>query len=144
LTYKAIGQRLGLTRQRVTELWEQAQTARPTTCWCGNVIPLDTEQGRPRTYCSSEHAPYGGECKEFTRGQYEEMLSKQGGVCAICRRLETAVAKNGNTIKLAVDHCHETGIIRELLCSSCNKMLGHFDDDPERMERAAEYLREHG
>jgi hypothetical protein len=57
-------------------------------------------------------------------GQYEALYAAQGGVCAICRRAK------GLTKKLAVDHDHKTGYVRGLLCSPCNKLLGHLRDDP--------------
>lgn len=42
--------------------------------------------------------------------------------------------------KMAIDHCHTTGVIRGLLCERCNHGLGHFKDDPERLREAANYL----
>jgi len=64
---------------------------------------------------------------------YEKMLKRQGGVCAICRREE----KNK---RLAVDHCHTTGVVRGLLCQKCNWAIGMFEDDIQRMEAAINYI----
>jgi hypothetical protein len=69
----------------------------------------------------------------ITTAEYEQMLAAQGGVCAICKRKPSGR-------RLGVDHCHLTKRIRRLLCSNCNVGLGFFCDDPDRMERAAEYL----
>lgn len=69
----------------------------------------------------------------LTIQEYDMLLEKQNGVCAIC----------GNAcahFSLAVDHCHQTGEIRGLLCSQCNRGLGLFRDEPERLRKAAEYL----
>lgn len=66
-------------------------------------------------------------------GQYAQLLEKQGGVCAICG--ET----NGNE-RLVVDHSHQTGEIRGLLCNNCNVMLGYAGDNPKRLVRGALYL----
>ena len=66
--------------------------------------------------------------------EYEEMLNKQDGKCAICRQVD----KN---FRLAVDHCHTSKKIRGLLCSQCNRGIGMFKDKSELLERAAEYLR---
>jgi hypothetical protein len=74
-----------------------------------------------------------------TREMYEAMSAAQGGVCAICRNLETATF-GGGIRKLAVDHDHSTGKIRGLLCQACNTGLGLFKDIPERMELAAQYI----
>lgn len=71
----------------------------------------------------------------MTPADYQRILDRQNGVCAICRRT------NGQK-KLCVDHCHTTGQVRGLLCTKCNKGLGIFDDDAARLVRAAEYLKE--
>ena len=73
---------------------------------------------------------------------YARMHEKQGGRCAVCFRPESAIIR-GKPIKLAVDHCHAAGHVRELLCSACNKALGGFDDDIPRLEAAIEYLKRH-
>lgn len=57
----------------------------------------------------------------ISQAKYEEMLDAQGGVCAICEE-----PPNGGKA-LAVDHCHETGVVRGLLCSGCNGSLGWYE-----------------
>lgn len=68
--------------------------------------------------------------------EYEEMLAKQNGVCAIYGITERVEGR-----ALAVDHCHATGAVRGLLCSACNIALGKFEDDTERLRKAITYLR---
>lgn len=69
----------------------------------------------------------------ITLVDYNEMLSDQNCRCKIC---------DIQTSGLVVDHCHDSGDIRGLLCSNCNKGLGLFKDNPERMVRAANYILE--
>lgn len=71
---------------------------------------------------------------------YRETLSKQNNACAICKQPEVAVIRN-KTISLAVDHCHETGKARGLLCTKCNRGLGLFRDTPDILENAIQYLK---
>lgn len=68
---------------------------------------------------------------------YDQMSEAQNGVCAICKRS----CRSGR--RLAVDHCHRTGAIRGLLCKACNTALGFLEDQPELLDRAKEYLRQH-
>lgn len=72
----------------------------------------------------------------ITPEQYEEMLERQGGGCAIC-------GKPPGDIALHVDHCHETGRVRGLLCFSCNAGLGQFKHDPGLLEAAMTYAAVH-
>lgn len=67
--------------------------------------------------------------------KYDELLVKQNGVCAICRKL----CVTGQ--RLSVDHCHETGKVRGLLCHNCNHGIGKFKDKPELLLAAAKYLK---
>lgn len=69
---------------------------------------------------------------------YDRLLAEQGGVCAICGTEPTP------NRRLAVDHCHEGGQVRGLLCTGCNVAIGHMRDDADRLEAAAAYLRERG
>lgn len=70
----------------------------------------------------------------LTETQYQGMLLAQGSVCAICR---TPPKPGAN---LDVDHDHQTGAVRGLLCRNCNHGLGKFDDDIVNLFRAVEYL----
>jgi hypothetical protein len=63
----------------------------------------------------------------------DEMLKDQGGSCAICRAAPAA----------HVDHDHETGAVRALLCFNCNGGLGQFRDDPAVLRAAADYVERH-
>ena len=71
----------------------------------------------------------------MTQDDYEALLAAQDGVCAICRG-----GPVGNKRYLGIDHDHETGKRRGLLCDKCNRALGGFNDDPDALRRAADYL----
>jgi hypothetical protein len=64
---------------------------------------------------------------------YNSLLEKQGGVCALCNKQHLRRPLN-------VDHCHNTGKVRGLLCDKCNLGIGLFDDNPELFEKVREYL----
>jgi Recombination endonuclease VII len=70
----------------------------------------------------------------LTLEQWDRMVVQQRGCCAICGE---------QSRDLHVDHCHETGTIRALLCQKCNRGLGLFDDDPDRLRTAARYVVKH-
>lgn len=65
---------------------------------------------------------------------YNQMLEDQGGVCVLCR--DECVTGNN----LSVDHHHETGMVRGLLCRRCNTAIARADEYPDWLERAKEYL----
>lgn len=69
----------------------------------------------------------------LTPEQYEILFKKQNGLCALCSRPAECI-----------DHCHKTGKVRGLLCQLHNRGLGHFQDDPRMLERAARYLKNNG
>jgi hypothetical protein len=102
-------------------------------CWC---IPCDREYHNARNAANPDIARQNNLNKYgITIAEYDEMFASQGGCCAIC---------GGSTReRLHVDHDHETGQVRMLLCRRCNMMLGHSTDDPELLEAAADYLRMH-
>jgi hypothetical protein len=76
----------------------------------------------------------------ITPKDYHDMHEAAGGVCAICDQPETALDRLGNIRRLSVDHDHETGFIRGLLCAKCNPALGLLNDDPELLRNAITYL----
>ena len=82
-------------------------------------------------------------CKTY--GLTPEELDEVELVCRICGLEEDygLVSSAGRPMaRLHMDHNHKTRKARKFLCGPCNKGLGHFRDDPELLERAAEYLRE--
>ncbi len=70
----------------------------------------------------------------LTIEDYENLLQSQNGVCAICKQ----ACATGR--RLAVDHCHQTGNVRGLLCGKCNRGLGYFKDDASLIYQAYNYL----
>jgi len=66
---------------------------------------------------------------------YDKLLEEQKGKCKICGSCHSTFKR-----RLAVDHCHDTGKIRGLLCQFCNTGLGNFKDNIELLERAKQYL----
>jgi len=76
--------------------------------------------------------------------EYNRMNEEQKGLCAICQRENRQKSrKEGEICRLAIDHCHETGKVRALLCGACNKGLGHFEDNIYLLLTAVEYLESH-
>lgn len=78
-----------------------------------------------------------------TIGDFDRMAHEQDYCCSICGARESAVDKFGLPRRLAVDHCHNTGKVRALLCTNCNKSLGGFKDNPQLLRIAADYLDRH-
>jgi hypothetical protein len=70
----------------------------------------------------------------ITIAEYDRMFEEQGGVCAICGE------PRPEERTLHVDHDHETGVIRGLLCFRCNNALGDLREEYELFQRAADYL----
>ena len=68
--------------------------------------------------------------------QYDEMLTKQGCRCSICNSPDSK--RQGQ--RLMVDHCHETGKVRGLLCNPCNAAIGLLGDNISTLQKAINYL----
>ncbi len=76
----------------------------------------------------------------ITQVQYKDMLKEQNGVCSICGLLESDILR-GKIKSMSVDHCHENGHVRGLLCSKCNTGLGAFKDNIDILASAISYLK---
>jgi hypothetical protein len=121
---------------------------------CGSVKPLEDfvrNAGMPSgraPYCKPCHNARGRASKEkvggsrtyhlkrrygITAADADAMLAAQGGLCAVCQAAPAA----------HVDHDHETGAVRALLCFNCNGGLGQFRDDPAILRAAAAYVEHH-
>ncbi|MET7438474.1 MULTISPECIES: endonuclease VII domain-containing protein [unclassified Streptomyces] len=66
----------------------------------------------------------------MTEAERDEMIAAQRGLCVICLKAPA----------IHVDHCHETGRVRGVLCFNCNSAIGKLGDDPDAVRRAAAYL----
>lgn len=73
----------------------------------------------------------------LTEDRYYEILQEQGYRCAICGSVE----KDSTQGKFCVDHCHDTGVVRGLLCFACNVILGNARDSTEILENCVAYLK---
>ena len=142
-------ERRGTPRPRLTAAERRLRTPKPVevterTCpRCNQVKPV-AEFGRRATgkaaaYCAPCQTDYAAEYSlrtkyGITQDESDLMFLAQGGRCAIC--LQRPRAR-----KLAVDHCHKSGVIRGLLCTRCNhKLLGAAHEDVAILQRAIDYL----
>ena len=89
-----------------------------------------------------EYRGYGNKARYgITKDDYDRMLELQNGKCAICNGVETAKHHLTKEVRgMAVDHCHTSGQIRGLLCTNCNKLIGHAKDSKEVLQSAIAYL----
>jgi hypothetical protein len=94
----------------------------------------NSQDSRKRAGRKTVCARYG-----ITVEQFEELKRRQGGVCAICGQPETLV-RQGGLCELTIDHDHETGQIRGLLCNNCNRAIGLLKDNTQVLRSAAAYL----
>lgn len=77
-----------------------------------------------------------GIAKDVSVEEYLELINSSNGVCEIC-----GISETENHRRHCVDHNHETGELRGILCASCNAGIGVFHDSIEKLEKAIEYLK---
>jgi len=112
---------------------------------CGEVFQPNAPS---HMYCSEEckTAAYDDGYLMRTYGitlaDYEELLKKQDHKCAVCGSEGFSLAKHKTreTVKLVVDHCHDTKKVRGLLCHNCNRALGLMQDSTDNLQSAIQYL----
>lgn len=108
--------------------------ATPRPCpVCDATVPFSNRADR--VYCTIDCAREASRARQYglTVEQYRGLRAQQGDACAIC---------GTTTGVLHIDHCHESGKVRGLLCQPCNFGLGNFSDNVDRMARAIAYLRQ--
>lgn len=105
-------------------------------CKYGHVSPRYTA-GKRCVECTSDKA-FRKKLKLYNRGmtekEYDDMLYLQRNKCAICNN------KLGEGQDVTIDHCHDTNLIRGILCRNCNMGLGQFRDCIGYIKNAAKYL----
>jgi hypothetical protein len=78
----------------------------------------------------------------ITIEEYEAILARQGGVCGSCGTDDPGRGGRGRpSTRFCIDHDHDTGVVRGLLCRTCNRGIGMLGDTVESLERAVAYLR---
>lgn len=102
--------------------------AKPPCEVCGGALPLWGKR-----WCSEPCQSRAERLRQYdlTQPEYEALLAAQNGKCAICAHAP---------VRPHVDHDHKTGMVRGILCFSCNTGLGSFKDDPQRIRSALTYL----
>ena len=90
---------------------------------------LARQRGRPYSRSAWLRSAYG-----MTESEYETLVQRQHGRCAIC---------GDQPGRLVVDHDHESGCVRGLLCDACNRGIGQFHDNPAICRLAAAYAMQH-
>lgn len=95
---------------------------------CDYKVILKSREKNPDTHTNYWlKSKYG-----ITLDEFNNLLNKQDGRCAICKTIPD--------YRLCVDHRHDTGKVRGLLCKPCNKAIGQLGDTPESVKIAYEYL----
>jgi hypothetical protein len=110
---------------------------------CREIKTLNSENFPPHNRTKSGFDSWCRVCRstyrnEISRGRFRDVITDEDlkelkastTECVIC----------GSAEKLVVDHDHNTGQIRGMLCNHCNRGLGHFRDDPVLLEFAAQYI----
>jgi hypothetical protein len=79
---------------------------------------------------------------KMTAAEFNDMWLSQNGKCEICEVDLMPRGRQNNSV--AVDHNHENGAVRGLLCQACNRAIGLFKDNPKVLQSAAKYLENRG
>lgn len=110
---------------------------------CKTCSSVFTPSNPCQLYCSKECKGKNAYYKRnygITDADLTKKKAEQGNKCFLCGSEGFLIGKNNHSEKLVVDHCHETGRVRKLLCQNCNRGLGLFQDNPELLRKAADYV----
>jgi hypothetical protein len=105
---------------------------------CKNTTRTTSRGSKYCTPCIMSRHRYGISIPERNK-----MLLEQGGKCKICEKIISFDGTAGSKDTTAnVDHCHETGKVRAILCWPCNTAIGKLQEKPELLRKAARYIEE--
>jgi hypothetical protein len=107
---------------------------------CYEKRRLERKKQNPEKHLKNTQSFWLKHRYNITLDEYTEMLENQEGKCAICGRPDSGKKANK---AFCVDHCHETGKVRGLLCMPCNRSLGQFQDNADILRKAADYIDSH-
>lgn len=96
------------------------------------------KKGKPRSICKKCYGDSDNNSRFSNRGVtrqvFDDMIKNQLGKCAICGKILDSPKKS------FIDHDHRSGVIRGILCPSCNTMIGLSNDNPDILSKAIKYL----
>lgn len=104
-------------------------------------------KNRDRILLKNKENSYKKSLKYLYNLSYEEylqILEKQDNCCAICKINDLSKRWTSKKLPLSVDHCHNTGKVRGLLCDNCNVLIGHAKENITILENSIKYLLENG
>ena len=107
---------------------------------CLSAAAKKYNKDKPYSYCAYTRRSQVLSVYGLTVEDYERMLEEQEHKCKICGIEEKHASKQ----RFHVDHCHDSGLVRGLLCKNCNNGLGMFKDSSEFVLIAAKYLKSFG
>lgn len=127
----------GATKEK-KEFGKDAHVAKGISSWCklckktwrANWRKENPEKARDKDFNSDLKKHYG-----INAEQYWKLFEDQKGLCACCGQSHELFKR-----RLHVDHDHNTGKIRGLLCTECNPGIGYFQESVERLQKAINYL----
>jgi hypothetical protein len=119
--------------QNRTEILARQRKDRP------NWTPEQKERHRAQNWKSTLRVKY-----KLSPDAWQTMCDRQAGKCSICGGVpRTMKYHDVRGTSLMIDHHHESGAVRELLCVRCNTLVGYLEVDPALIDRAAAYIRRH-
>ena len=113
-------------------LWEPLTAFHKSSSRCK---PCRSKEDRKKYY-EQDRGNYLKRTYGITSEDYDKMYSEQEGCCAICGTHQSELKS-----RFCVDHDHDTGQVRSLLCNGCNNGIGKLKDNYDLLYRAADYLR---
>lgn len=134
----------GIEKELTTYFYKQAESRRHraggylTQCKScvleKNRVRHATPKNKQKIWENKLQYRYG-----ITKADYDYLFEKQNGCCAICGTNNPS-SKSKKHKYFSVDHCHQTGKVRGLLCATCNSAIGLLGDCPETIAKASLYL----
>lgn len=104
---------------------------------CRQCTRIRVSNYRKRDHYKSIRKAWNLKSYGITIEEYEKLLKIQNNKCSICKSDDP---KRSASTVFSIDHCHTTGKVRGLLCTSCNIILGHARDSVEILQQAINYL----
>ena len=118
--------------------------------WKGQYLCITCQKTKQKTVWKSrtpkkrleQHLKYK---YGVSHAEFMDCWEKQNGLCSICSvELPDLMLYEGRRRGYAIDHNHETGKFRGILCLTCNTMLGMAKDSADLLKKAAQYLEKNG